>query len=64
MKIDGIPQENIENKNEQRWFSLIKFKAKEVEFGELSFKLTIRNGQIAGVRNITKEKHFIIGLDK
>ncbi len=63
MKIDNIPQSDIESKNEQRWFSLIKFKAEELQYGELSFKLTIKNGKVIAVKNVVKESQFQIGLD-
>lgn len=63
MKIDDIPQSNIESKNEQRWFSLIKHKATELRYGEITIKLTVKNGKIVTAKNMVLEKNYIIALD-
>ncbi len=60
-KIDGIQQEAIESKNEQKWFSLIKGKAREVGHGELYLRFIIKNEKIVRVKNIVKETEYLVG---
>jgi len=49
----GVTMRDIENKNQQFWFSLIASKIDKLEFGKLEVKLTIRKGNVVNIQCYT-----------
>lgn len=56
--INNIPQRNPLTREELRWFSFIAEKAKQLSYGTIEMSLTVKNGQIVALRNITAIESF------
>lgn len=60
-KINNIPQQDIETNKERKWFSIIKYRAKEIDFGKMSVSFTIKGGKITGLRIEREGETYNIG---
>lgn len=50
-KINEVELSEVENKQEQLWFSYLKQIAKTANFGKIELTLTISSGRIVNVKN-------------
>jgi len=62
VKINDIPQTDIENENEKRWFNIIKQSIKNSKngYGEIEVLLNLKGGKVTNVKCISKD-NFNIG---
>ena len=59
-KYNNINLSDIENREEQKWFSFLKQNAEELKFGNISLDMTIKNGKIVNIKNIKTVENFNI----
>jgi hypothetical protein len=57
--INKITMRDIENKNQQFWFSLLQDKIEKLDFGKLEVKLTIRKGEVKNIQCYTGDSHQV-----
>lgn len=61
-KINDIVMSKIENKNEHKWFSLIKQIVSGAGFGTVEIKLTVKNNQVSNIAEIKQTKNHNIDI--
>ena len=49
-KINEIPNKDIETKNETRWFSILKHRAKELQYGSLEVSMRVKKGDVVSMK--------------
>lgn len=59
-KINDIPMMEIENRIERKWFSYLKHRAKEIDYGKLEINLTVKSGKIVNIKLNKMEENFNI----
>jgi len=55
-----LTKHKIETREEEKWFSVIKQKAREIKFGCLDFSLVIKGGQVVALRGIKEIETYNI----
>jgi uncharacterized protein with FMN-binding domain len=50
----------IENKDERKWFSYLKEKAKQLDFGQLQLTAVIKGGKIVAFKSVKELDNFNI----
>lgn len=59
-KINDIEIKNPETLSERKWFSLIKQRSEELDYGNMDLRITIKNGKVVAIKIITREENFNI----
>jgi len=55
MKINDILQRDIETKNQKMWFSFLLAEIEKVDYGNVSFNFTVKQGQVVNVKLISEK---------
>ena len=59
--INNISEHKIETRKETRWFSIIKEKASDIDYGTIELILTVKKGEVNGLKIKEQGKTYNIG---
>lgn len=61
MKINDIEIQSLETKNDKKWFSILKSRSEEINFGNMEVLFTIKGGKVTGMKIKQEGKTYNIG---
>lgn len=64
MKINNIEQVMPQDKKEIELFSLIKHHIEQIQFGNVTFTVSVKNGKITMMRKIREEETYSFDAGK